>query len=702
MGDRDMGEDYINEALELLKQFEGFREHTYLDGNGIPTIGYGFTDPELVKKGRISRAEADRRLLLEARKREVEVRKRIKNWDNLSNGSKSALLSYYYNYPAGFKDTTRFMGYWNKGDYNAAINEVNAGMNDKNNRGLRDRRLKEQEMLRRDSFLFPQKKKTYWDTVSPQEIPMWMPPTSAQQYSQRQTDDKQRVWDIFENNAVAYGHKKESVLPPTNKLIDKGKEDFVASVMNAPSLYGDYSPQYPQLIIPKLTKGKDMPKFDPGKDSEQVERGGVVYNVDPSAIGASELNVTTPNVNVRSNIGARDAYNKKVAQFVSRYPYGAGGPPVEPGLELTFPEFDLLTLVSEVGNLGTRTTNNTIKNNFTKEVPDAISAVASPRQAAAARRALSKRFDPEKLTGSSIADDIAKYYGKNYDQYPTQVKKSIENSVYPRMREMRPWLTDNQFKSAFNYAADGKYTAYPVKTFQAANGPESRITASYYPDTDHIAVRAGRITDDLGHEIEHKLDEAIPLTKQEDDILSSAYKQIAKDERKTTNYEARKALLGPYADQNLSIQEQNKIIDAAADEEIFEAVAKSNGYGYDFMEALRESDQLTIEIANAIRQAMKKVGAYSAPVVGSAALYNSMKDSGILPTQVLTDGLNEYNKGKNIYIKPSKRGTFTAAAKKHGKSVQAFASQVLSNPGKYSKAMRKKAQFARNASKWGK
>lgn len=58
------------------------------------------------------------------------------------------------------------------------------------------------------------------------------------------------------------------------------------------------------------------------------------------------------------------------------------------------------------------------------------------------------------------------------------------------------------------------------------------------------------------------------------------------------------------------------------------------------------------------------------------------------------------NGGKDIYIKPSKRGTFTAAAKKHGKSVQAFASQVLANPGNYSPAMRKKAQFAKNSSKW--
>ena len=56
--------------------------------------------------------------------------------------------------------------------------------------------------------------------------------------------------------------------------------------------------------------------------------------------------------------------------------------------------------------------------------------------------------------------------------------------------------------------------------------------------------------------------------------------------------------------------------------------------------------------------------------------------------------------GGGIYIKPSKRGTFTAEASKHGKSVQDFASQVLANPDNYSSAMVKKANFARNAAKW--
>lgn len=64
--------------------------------------------------------------------------------------------------------------------------------------------------------------------------------------------------------------------------------------------------------------------------------------------------------------------------------------------------------------------------------------------------------------------------------------------------------------------------------------------------------------------------------------------------------------------------------------------------------------------------------------------------------------LQFHNSGKDIHIKKSKRGTFTKAAKQHGMSVQGFANRVLRNPSKYSAAMRKKANFARNASKWNK
>lgn len=71
-----------------------------------------------------------------------------------------------------------------------------------------------------------------------------------------------------------------------------------------------------------------------------------------------------------------------------------------------------------------------------------------------------------------------------------------------------------------------------------------------------------------------------------------------------------------------------------------------------------------------------------------------------LPNSFESPKLNTFAKGGKIHIKPSKRGTFTAAAKRHGKSVQSFASQVLANKEDYSPAMVKKANFARNASKW--
>ena len=57
-------------------------------------------------------------------------------------------------------------------------------------------------------------------------------------------------------------------------------------------------------------------------------------------------------------------------------------------------------------------------------------------------------------------------------------------------------------------------------------------------------------------------------------------------------------------------------------------------------------------------------------------------------------------KDGGIYIKPEKRGTFKAQATRMGMGVQEAANKILSAPeGKYSPAMRKKANFARNFAK---
>ena len=86
----------------------------------------------------------------------------------------------------------------------------------------------------------------------------------------------------------------------------------------------------------------------------------------------------------------------------------------------------------------------------------------------------------------------------------------------------------------------------------------------------------------------------------------------------------------------------------------------------------------------------------------SPMLYPKTNNNLVPQNTNFATGEDEYGTGGTIKIKPSKKGTFTAAAKKHGKSVQAFASQVLANTDNYSPAMVKKANFARNAAKWKK
>lgn len=54
-------------------------------------------------------------------------------------------------------------------------------------------------------------------------------------------------------------------------------------------------------------------------------------------------------------------------------------------------------------------------------------------------------------------------------------------------------------------------------------------------------------------------------------------------------------------------------------------------------------------------------------------------------------------KDGGIHIKKSKRGTFRAQAKKMGMGTKEAANKILNAPkGRYSPAMRKKANFAKN------
>lgn len=69
-------------------------------------------------------------------------------------------------------------------------------------------------------------------------------------------------------------------------------------------------------------------------------------------------------------------------------------------------------------------------------------------------------------------------------------------------------------------------------------------------------------------------------------------------------------------------------------------------------------------------------------------------------TESIDNTIDFYKNGNKIKIKKKNRGKFTKSANQSGMGVQEFASHVLSNKDKYSTTQIRRANFARNASKW--
>lgn len=126
-----------NEGLELIKEFEGFREEAYLDVAGVPTIGYGTTlicgyDVQLGMK--INKLVAELFLRFDLDGVELEVRDLVHV--DLEPHQFDALISFHYN-TGGLSDSTllrfvnqnlpipeRLFTIWNKAHVNGKLVEV--------------------------------------------------------------------------------------------------------------------------------------------------------------------------------------------------------------------------------------------------------------------------------------------------------------------------------------------------------------------------------------------------------------------------------------------------------------------------------------------------------------------------------------------------------------------------------------------------
>ena len=138
-------------GINLIRSFEGYMPRVYRDSGGVETIGYGETDKNFINKYRatgISRQDADAQLRNRAQWFYDGVAKRTKGWDKLNQQQRDALTSYAYNIGlGGYGAHKHLLSAIERGDYEKAALNINAGFNDARNPGLRKRRIKERNLF---------------------------------------------------------------------------------------------------------------------------------------------------------------------------------------------------------------------------------------------------------------------------------------------------------------------------------------------------------------------------------------------------------------------------------------------------------------------------------------------------------------------------------------------------------------------------
>lgn len=114
-------------GLDIIKEFEGFKSHAYIDPVGIPTIGYGTTrvNGQPVVLGMTCTENQAEMWLFE----EVEhkcykiIEKKVKV--DINQNMFDALISFIYNVGTGNFSSSTLLRVLNKKDYKEASNQFN-------------------------------------------------------------------------------------------------------------------------------------------------------------------------------------------------------------------------------------------------------------------------------------------------------------------------------------------------------------------------------------------------------------------------------------------------------------------------------------------------------------------------------------------------------------------------------------------------
>ena len=113
-------------GLDIIKQFEGFKDYVYMCPAGLPTIGYGHVidskSVALTKAApRITREKAEQLLKNDVKEAENAINSSVKV--NISQGQFDALVSLIYNWGAYNFKISLGLRKLNAGDYGGAADE---------------------------------------------------------------------------------------------------------------------------------------------------------------------------------------------------------------------------------------------------------------------------------------------------------------------------------------------------------------------------------------------------------------------------------------------------------------------------------------------------------------------------------------------------------------------------------------------------
>jgi lysozyme len=111
------------EGLKLVKRWEGYRERTYLDVAGFPTIGYGhrLLASESFSNG-IEEAQANEILACDVRSAEQAVTRMVKV--PLTQNQFDALVDFVFNLGQGKLAASTLLKELNRGHYDAAREQL--------------------------------------------------------------------------------------------------------------------------------------------------------------------------------------------------------------------------------------------------------------------------------------------------------------------------------------------------------------------------------------------------------------------------------------------------------------------------------------------------------------------------------------------------------------------------------------------------